>query len=216
MSISSVGGQQPPSIQNRLLSDLEKNGLSDATASTVSSQIESVVQSAKSSGSGKPDPTSVREAINQKLSEDVQNGTITQDEADKVTSTLDQFEAQMKQGGGAGGPPPGGGAPPAGGGGDASSSSSSSSSSSTTVVSTTSTTSAAGVTTTTTTYADGSKNTSTSYNASDATTSSSSSSSSNKSVADILKEMLSNSTQDSNTTNYLAKMLGSGLIDTSA
>jgi hypothetical protein len=221
MSISAVGGQQAQSIQSRLLSDLEKNGLSAEAATTVSADIDTAVKSVTGSSSGKPDVASVRQAIDAKLADDVKSGTITQDEADKVTATLNQFEAQMKQGASAsrGAPPSGGGggAPPAGGGGGGGGGGGSSGSS-TEVTDVTTSTSSSGVVTKTTTYADGHKSVTTSVDpsAKAASGSKQSQSASNQSTLETLQTLLKSSTQDSKTSDYLTKLLTSGLIDTSA
>jgi len=134
MSTSAIGGNAT-SPQARLLADLQKNGLSSDSASSVASEIDSVVQSLHSqSGSSTPtDPATVREAIESRIKSDVESGTLTQDQADAVTKTLDQLDQQMAKSGpppgGAGGPPPGG-PPPSGASSESSSDSSSESSSS--------------------------------------------------------------------------------------
>lgn len=107
MSISSIGGQsQPPSMLAKLAADLQKSGLSSDKASTISSEIDSVVKSAISNSSGKPDRASIREAIDKQIKSDVESGELTQDEADAVTKTLETLDKQTSQR--AGGPPPGG------------------------------------------------------------------------------------------------------------
>lgn len=97
MSISSVGGQS--SVQNLLLNDLKKSGLSSDVAEQVDSEIKSVFDSLSSSGT-KASPTDVRSAIEAKLKEDVESGSLSQDQADQVLSALDEFEKQLKQSGG--------------------------------------------------------------------------------------------------------------------
>lgn len=117
MSISSVGSQS--TIPSLLLKDLQNSGLSSDAVSQVQSEIESVVQStqASSTSGSKVSPTDIRAAIEAKLKEDVSSGALTQDQADQVTSALDQFDSQLKQqggpdgtqgssGGGQGGPDP--------------------------------------------------------------------------------------------------------------
>lgn len=117
MSISSVGGR-PPSLQDTLTTSLQSKGLSSEKSSSISSELESVVKSTMSSGSSPADPASVREALEDQLSKDVDAGTLTQEEADQVRTALDEFESQMaanRPSAPPPGPPPGGGAPPAGG-----------------------------------------------------------------------------------------------------
>lgn len=97
MSISSISGQS--SAQNLLLADLKKSGLSSDMAEQVDSEIKSVFDSLSSSGT-KASPTDVRAAIEDKLKEDVEAGTLTQDQADQVLSALDEFESQLQQSGG--------------------------------------------------------------------------------------------------------------------
>lgn len=100
MSISSVGNQSP--LQSLLLNGLKKSGLTSDVASQVESEIASVVQSQKNSGS-RPSPTDVRAAIEAKLAEDVSSGSLTQEQADAVAKALDEFESRIKQSGGPGG-----------------------------------------------------------------------------------------------------------------
>lgn len=117
MSISSVGGR-PPSLQDTLSTSLQSKGLSAEKSSSISSELENVVKSAMGSGSSPADPASVREALEKQLTQDVEAGTLTQEEADQVRTALDEFESQMaanRPSGPPPGPPPGGGAPPAGG-----------------------------------------------------------------------------------------------------
>lgn len=211
MSVTGVSSQsQHVSPQARLLGDLEKNGLSADKAAQVSSEIETAVKSvASASGSGRPNPTDVRAAIEKQLKADVQSGKITESDADTIRTTLDKFEQQMGQGAPAGGPPPGGGQPPAasggsGGGGSASGTSSDS----TAVVSTTSSTSADGTTTTVTTYADGTKTTKTTHGAANKSTV--------QSLQDILKASSQDGTDSKATSDYLTKLLTSGLVNTTA
>ncbi|CAA7612241.1 putative Suppressor protein SRP40 [Candidatus Terasakiella magnetica] len=214
MSITGISSQsQHISPQARLLGDLEKNGLSADKAAQVSSEIETAVKSvASASGSDRPNPTDVRAAIEKQLKADVQNGKITASDADTIRTTLDKFEQQMGQGAPAGGPPPGGGQPPTGGsgsgGGGGGGSASGTSTDSTSVVSTTSSTSADGVTTTVTTYADGTKTTKTTRGAA------------NKSAVQSLQDILNASSQDGTdskaTSDYLTKLLTSGLVNTTA
>ena len=133
MTVSSLTGSSSAAMQNNLTSMLESKGLSADKAKEVSSEIDKIAQSSMSSGK-KPDPTSMRSAIEDQLKKDVAGGVLTDSEASQVTSALDALDAKMKAGGGpqgAGGPPPGGpppGGPPPGPGGSSSSSSSSSSS----------------------------------------------------------------------------------------
>ncbi|CUW40726.1 Suppressor protein SRP40 [Magnetospirillum sp. XM-1] len=100
MSIASVGNQS--SIQNLLLNDLKKNGLSSDVASQVESDISSVFQSQSSSGQP-PSPTDMRAAIEAKLTEGVSSGALSQEQADAVVKALDEFESQIRQSGGPGG-----------------------------------------------------------------------------------------------------------------
>lgn len=96
MSISSVSsGLRPPSLQETLTTSLQSKGLSEEQSSTISAELESVVQSTMSSGSSPADPASVRAALEEQLSKDVEAGTLTAEEADQVRAALDEFEAQM-------------------------------------------------------------------------------------------------------------------------
>ena len=119
MSISSISqGSRPPSLQETLSTSLQSKGLSADQASAIGSELESVAQSTMSSSSGKADPSSVRAALEEQLSKDVESGTLTSDEADQVRSALNDFEAQMKANRPAGPPPGGAGGPPPGEGGE--------------------------------------------------------------------------------------------------
>ena len=100
MSISSVSGSST-SPQARLLADLQSNGLASDKAGIVASEIDSAVQSTKSSSSGKPDQASVRAAIEKQLSADVASGKLTESDAALVRKTLDDFEKKMGSAGGA-------------------------------------------------------------------------------------------------------------------
>lgn len=110
MSISSIsGGSAPQSLQDALASFLKAEGLSSDKASTIGAELDSVAQSVMSSSdSDTPaDPASVRAALEEQLTEDVNNGTLTQEEADQVRAALDDFEEQMKANAPAGPPPEG-------------------------------------------------------------------------------------------------------------
>lgn len=224
MSVTSLTSpSQAASPLNRMTANLEKNGLSADTATEISSEISAVVKDAKVNTAEAPDKESIRAAIDEKIASDVKAGTLTQDQADAVTKTLDAMDAQSQNGGPgkasggtppAGTPPPGGGTPPAGGGGGGGGGGSSGSSE--TVVSTTSTTSG-NVTTTVTTYGDGSKKTSTSYG----TSASSSADSNSNSAMQTLKDMLSSnsslsSTDQAKASDYLTGLLSGGLVNTTA
>jgi hypothetical protein len=100
MSISSVSSSST-SPQARLLADLQSNGLASDKAGLVASEIDSAVQSTKSSGSGKSDQASVRAAIEKQLSADVASGKLTESDAALVRKTLDDFEKKMGSAGGA-------------------------------------------------------------------------------------------------------------------
>lgn len=128
MSVSSLNGYN---AYNPLAAALAKSGVSTKATSQVSSEIDTLAKSS-STNSTPPDPKAMRAAIDKQLASDVQSGTISQDDADKITAALDKFEANMKangpQGGGRpSGPPPGGGVggPPPGGGAQGASGSSS-------------------------------------------------------------------------------------------
>lgn len=108
MSISSVSGSST-SPQSRLLADLQSSGLASDKAGLVASEIDSAVQSSKSSSSGKPDQASVRAAIEKQLTDDVASGKLTEADAALVRKTLDDFEKKMGSAGGA----PGGDKPDA-------------------------------------------------------------------------------------------------------
>lgn len=110
MSITQIGGQQL-SPKDRLLGNLESGGLAADKATMVAGEIDSAVQSAKSSSSsGRPDRASVREAIEKQLTADVSAGKLTADEANLVRQTLDQFDKRLSEGqssaGGGGKPDP--------------------------------------------------------------------------------------------------------------
>ncbi|MBR9972484.1 hypothetical protein [Magnetospirillum sulfuroxidans] len=124
MSISSISqGSRPASLQESLSSSLQNKGLTADKAATIGSELESVAQSSMSAGTGKTDPSSIRAALENQLSQDVESGTLSADEADQVRAALDEFESQMAANRPAGGPPAGGpppgGPPPAGGAGKA-------------------------------------------------------------------------------------------------
>ena len=122
-SIGSFSNQSYLQGQDPLSIALKNSGVSADALKTVSSDINSVFQSQSGSGSSPPDRTSIRSAINAKLSSDVSSGTLSSADATKITSALDKLDQQFQSGGGqrtgqAGGPPPGGpppGGPPPGG-----------------------------------------------------------------------------------------------------
>ena len=121
MTIASVTqGVRPQSLQETLTTSLQGKGVSAEKSASIGSELESVARSTMSAGSGPADPASVRAALEEKLSSDVESGTLTAEEADQVRAALDEFEAQRAANRPAG-PPPGGagGPPPAGGGGEA-------------------------------------------------------------------------------------------------
>lgn len=192
-SIASPGGPVA-SLQERLLADLQSSGLSSSKAGLVAGEIEAAVQSAASSG-GRPDPGTVRDAIEQRLEQDVAAGTITAEDADTVRQALDAMEQKM---GGASAaksmpPPGGGGAPPGGGGGEEEK----------TEVSRSSTTSGS-KTTITITYSDGSTETKTEYGSADSSATSS---------AQNLLDLLEAGGGNAKTADYLKSMLSRNLID---
>lgn len=89
-----------------LSSALQKNGLSSDKAQQVSSEINDVISKKIASSSGSVDQKSVRSAIDAQIKSDVDSGTLTQDQANAVTKTLDSIEKQA-----AGHTPPAGGPP---------------------------------------------------------------------------------------------------------
>lgn len=127
MSVSSLNGYN---AYNPLAAALAKSGASASATSQVAAEADTIAKSSSANGTP-PDPAAMRTAINKQLASDVSSGTISQDDADKITAALDQLDAKMKAGGGRpSGPPPGGGAggpPPGGGAGGAQGASSSSS-----------------------------------------------------------------------------------------
>lgn len=112
MSISSLNASS--SYNTALAAALAKNSKSSISRSDSSSATGTTTGSSSTTGAP-PDPKAMRAAIDKQLASDVRSGTISQDDADKITAALDKFEANMKangpQGGGRpSGPPPGGGA----------------------------------------------------------------------------------------------------------
>ncbi len=122
MSVSSLNGYN---AYNPLAAALAKSGASSSATSQVSSEAETLAKSTSTNGTP-PDPQAMRAALDKQIASDVQSGTISQDDADKISAALDQLDSQLKSGGPRGGgrpsgPPPGGGAggpPPGGGAGD--------------------------------------------------------------------------------------------------
>ncbi len=119
MSVSSLNGYN---AYNPLAAALAKSGAASSSASQVSAEAETIAKSSSANGTP-PDPKAMRAALDKQIASDVQSGSISQDDADKITAALNQFESNMKAGGPRGGgrpsgPPPGGGAggPPSGGG----------------------------------------------------------------------------------------------------
>ena len=217
MSVSALTSQSSTQSQQSLLTkDLQKNGLSVSTANTISSQIETVVNTVTSGASPTSStPTDVRAAIDAQIKTDVSNGTLTQDQADAVTKTLNAMDAQQaaqgsppQQGGSASGGAGGSQSAPAGrasGGGGTSSSSSASK----TVKDETSTTSASGVITTVITYTDGTTSTQVTYG--------SPQQSSLGTMQSLLKSATSETGADhTKTSMYLTSLLTGGLVDTTA
>ncbi len=217
MSVSGVSGSS--SMQATLVSNLEKNGLSADTATQVGSELDSVIKSAISSGSGKPDRSAIQSAVAKQLADDVQSGKITQDEANTIQSTLSQMQQQHAGGPPPGGPPPGGDtdAAASGSGGSSGASGASGTSSNATVTSVQSTTTG-GTTTTVTTYSDGTKTTTTTA----ATGADNSADSASKTAAQTLQDLLKQAQQNGNgnisqsTLDYASKLLSSAFVDTTA
>lgn len=220
MSISSVGSFQPQNSPTaHLTKDLENNGLGEKAAETVSSQIDSIVGSALSDG-GTPDKTKIKDAINQQLKTDVANGTLTQDQANAVSATLDKLDQQKPTG-----TPPAGVQAPGGvqsgqeggssKGGGAKGGASGSSSSNKTEVSR-STVKEGSQKVTTITYSDKSKETKTSYDFTSSDTTDSKSSTLNN-LKDLINSNSNLSSDDkAKTINYLNNLALNGVIKTTA
>lgn len=110
MSLSSITNDpRPQAQQDALASQLQAKGVKADKAESISSKLESVVQSTMAASSGHTDPSSIRATLDQKLAADVESGTLTADEASQVGAALDAFEAKLAPNRPSGGPPPGGG-----------------------------------------------------------------------------------------------------------
>lgn len=107
MAIGSIGSSNP------LLRDLQSAGISSQKAKVAADDITQALQSVGRNGKGAPDPAKVRDAVNERIADDVKSGKLSQADADKVFKTLDNLQAKFA----ANGPPPGAG--PGGGGGAA-------------------------------------------------------------------------------------------------
>jgi len=104
MAIGSIGSSNP------LLRDLQSAGISSQKAKLAADDITQALQSVGRNGKGAPDPAKVRDAVNERIADDVKSGKLSQADADKVFKTLDNLQAKFA----ANGPPPGAG--PGGGG----------------------------------------------------------------------------------------------------
>lgn len=83
-------------VTNPLVSKLEANGLSEAKAKLVQSEMDAAVKDATSAGAdgSKPDGASVRAALDKRVSADVASGKLSKEDAAEVKTTLDQIDAQ--------------------------------------------------------------------------------------------------------------------------
>jgi len=119
MTIGSVNSN------SALTSSLQAQGLSTDTIKLVATDLRQV-QTAAGSTSSSVDGATVRAALDQKISDDVASGKLSQDDADKIGKALDQMDGTASagasassgtaQGGKAGGAPPAGGGGGGGGG----------------------------------------------------------------------------------------------------
>ncbi|KJS36010.1 MAG: hypothetical protein VR70_14730 [Rhodospirillaceae bacterium BRH_c57] len=110
MSLSSITNDpRPQAQQDALASQLQAKGVKADKAESISSKLESVVQSTMTASNGPTDPSTIRATLDQKLAADVESGTLTADEASQVGAALDAFEAKLAPNRPSGGPPPGGG-----------------------------------------------------------------------------------------------------------
>lgn len=194
MSISGINDQVTNNLQNTLLSELKESGLSNTQAQNIALEVETVIHSSE-----EKDPVAVREAIEKQLSQDVKNGTLTQKEADTVSSALNEFESKIQSGSAPAGTPPAGGGGGSGG-----------SESSTEVVDTETTTNDKGWTTKTITYADDSETVTREYDASkDKTITEEGKDGALAAIQGILKEK----NADDKVVNYVNDLFSSGRLN---
>jgi hypothetical protein len=76
-----------------ILKTLETQGLSEPKAKLVQSQIDTATQAASGLSGTKPEIASVRGALDQKIAADVASGALSQEDAAKVSKTLDDLQA---------------------------------------------------------------------------------------------------------------------------
>lgn len=123
MTIGSIGSN------SALTTSLQAQGLSTNAIKLVETDLQQV-QTAGGSSSTSVDGATVRAALDQKISDDVASGKLSQDDADKIGKALDQMDGSAtangsattaSAGGTAGAGHAGGGAPAGGGGGGGSS-----------------------------------------------------------------------------------------------
>jgi hypothetical protein len=109
-SISSVGfqNQSPLTIlQNELASEVSSGPISSSDQSALSSALSDINSALQSdSSSSPPSPSDMKSKIDGLISQEVQSGKLTSDQAKELQNI---FANAFKGGpGGAGGPPPGG------------------------------------------------------------------------------------------------------------
>lgn len=114
MSVSSISGAS--SITRLFSSMFTAKGVSEEKATQAATEVDSVLSSASVASIVSP-----RQAIEEKLTSSVQDGTLTEKDASLIRTALNEFESSTSGSAApAGGPPPGGapaGGPPSGGGG---------------------------------------------------------------------------------------------------
>lgn len=120
MSVSSISGAS--SITQLFSSMFTAKGVSEEKATQVATSVDSVLSSTSVASIVSP-----RQAIEEKLTSSVQDGTLTEKDASLIRTALNEFESSASGSTApAGGPPPGGpppggapagGPPPSGGGG---------------------------------------------------------------------------------------------------
>jgi|GEM_PF-4129853 len=164
MSISALNSQTTQPLLNSLSAGLETNGLSQTKAKSVIGEIKAVITTADKSKTDIAGSDSIKESIKAQITSDVEKGLITQEEANIITASLDEFTATPAQNqtpAGSDGDGDRDGSPAGGDGGGGTETSS------TEVSAVETSTSNSGWTTKTTTYTDDTEKTEHTYNATD-------------------------------------------------
>ncbi|NVK17880.1 MAG: hypothetical protein HWE30_04225 [Methylocystaceae bacterium] len=198
MAIDAIGTSLFNTQQPARLAGLDRADLNANQTRSVTTAVSNVRQNNYSTNPALADPTVIRQAIDDQIATDVENGRITQEDADRLTTALNELDQELQTG---------------------NSASSGTSEQTTTVVSTEvtnveTTVSQRGWVTTTTTYADGGQVSVQTYDASqDETRTDDDSRTNSTSVSDLLEEKLRSSYTTAGTIPYADTLLSQNRLD---